>query len=150
MTTSTHRRSSRRRVVGLVAVALLVSGWPAHAQYETLVPAVLTAFGGRYMPGCGPFPWGPIPGSARDCKELTVDYGQAAEFFNADNGVAHDVTEFNPDGPPRFATGVVPAGAHENVVGVAKMTQGRYRFFCKVHPDMRGMLHVVSGPSGIG
>jgi hypothetical protein len=162
MTTSIHRRSSWRRVVGLVAVTVFVSGWPARAEQPQYPhPAILTAWDSHYMPGCGPFPYGqppPLrrnPDDAGECKEVIVDYGQALEFFNTDapgtrGGPGHTVTEVNPHGPPRFDSGVVPLGAHTNVPGVSALTPGNYFFFCKINPEMRGKIHVVSGPFGAG
>lgn len=141
MTTSTHRRTSWRRAVGLVAVAVIASVWPAHAEspaskecgYTACSRQMLTAFGLEYFPP----------------EEKTISYGDTLDFFNADPMAAdapgHTVTHLNLfGGPPLFDTGVVPLGLIANVAAVEDLTPQRYLFFCRIHPNMKGKLHIIA------
>lgn len=63
------------------------------------------------------------------------------------------MVEVNPPGrigPPRFQSEIVPLGAVAEVVGVPDLTMGRYLFTCRVHPDMKGKIHVVPAGGGPG
>lgn len=141
MTTRTHRRSPWRRAVGFVVVAVLGSVWPAHAEspasgecgYGPCTKQTLIAFGLEYFPP----------------EEKTISYGDTLDFFNTDlmaaDGPGHTVTHLNLfGGPPRFDTGVVPVGRLVNIAGVEDLTPQRYLFFCRVHPNMKGKLHIVA------
>jgi hypothetical protein len=60
------------------------------------------------------------------------------------------VIEVNPYGPPRFDSGVVPLGAMAEVVGIPDLAYAVYSFSCRIHPDMKGKIHVVSAGFGPG
>jgi plastocyanin len=114
--------------------------------HDTCSTHVLTALNLQYVSG---------PESLVEFHEVKVEmsYGDKLEFFNADapgGPAAHEVTELNPFGAPRFATEVVAVGAHANVAGVEALTPGHYQFFCRLHPTMKGEIHVIGGGFGIG
>jgi hypothetical protein len=51
----------------------------------------------------------------------------------------------------RYRGGAAPKGPQPPVVvGVPDLTFGRYFFTCRVHPDMKGKIHVVPGGGGPG
>lgn len=65
-------------------------------------------------------------------------------FGNADQ-VVHDVTarKLGPDGRPVFQSKHTPTGSASTVAGAATLPPGSYEFYCSLHPNMTGTLHVV-------
>ena len=140
----TRRRSGRRTAVTAVVLAVMALDWPAQAAGPTIPVrgecgygpcnrTAFTAFNLEYNPK----------------RQKTVGYGETVEFINADPmsqaGGGHTVTHLNPDGPPRFDTGVVPFGHAVPVAGIRALTPQRYLFDCRVHPAMRGKFRVIGG-----
>jgi plastocyanin len=136
---------SVRWPVLVLTVALAVTGgdWPALAargESPVLEPCerscstqVLTAFAMEYVPK----------------RQKTIGWGDTLEFFNADPAAlaagGHTVTHFNPFGPPRFDSGVVPVGVRAKVLGAEYLLPGKYLIFCRIHPSMRGKIQVIGG-----
>jgi plastocyanin len=140
----TRRRSGRRTAVTAVVLAVMALDWPAKAAGPTIPVrgecgygpcnrTAFTAFNLEYNPK----------------RQKTVGYGETVDFINADPmsqpGGGHTVTHLNPDGPPRFDTGVVPYGHAVQVAGIRALTPQRYLFYCRVHPAMRGKFRVIGG-----
>lgn len=73
-------------------------------------------------------------------------------FGNTDQ-IAHDVTSRARDaaGKPLFRAPVTATGGISTVAGAEHLPSGAYDFFCSLHPNMTGTLHVagsVPGPHG--
>ncbi len=131
------RRRFWRCAAALVAVAVLVPEWPAHAD-----------------PRCGPKPCGRTAFTAFNFsyfpqRQKTVSYRDTLDFVNADPmsqpAGGHTVTHLNEHGPPRFDTGPVPFGYVVKVAGLEALTPQKYLFYCRIHPWMKGKFHVVGG-----
>jgi plastocyanin len=87
---------------------------------------------------------------------IEIQQGDGITLINADAATeikswkGHTITEVGPD--VRFDSGFVALGATGEVHGVPQLTPGRYGFFCRVYPFMRGTLIVhgrtaLEGPS---
>lgn len=65
-------------------------------------------------------------------------------FGNTDQ-MAHDVTSRarGADGKPLFRATVTATGATSTVAGSDKLPAGTYDFYCSLHPNMTGTLHVA-------
>jgi FtsP/CotA-like multicopper oxidase with cupredoxin domain/plastocyanin len=81
-------------------------------------------------------------------KSLTITRGTSVRVVNRDNR-AHTVTSVKTDahGNALFSVYVL---AHQTVAlaGVPKLAAGRYPFYCRLHPTMRGVLIVKGGGGG--
>jgi plastocyanin len=67
-------------------------------------------------------------------------------FGNADQ-IGHDVTSRarGADGKPLFRSRVTTTGATSSVTGADHLPPGEYDFYCSLHPNMTGTLHVLGG-----
>ena len=77
--------------------------------------------------------------------EVTIDQGEKLTFRN--NDVAgHDVTanDKGPDGKALFSTKIISRGESAFVEGSQYLTTGHYAYFCSVHPNMKGTVHVTA------
>lgn len=76
---------------------------------------------------------------------VTMDQGETLRFHNGDT-VSHDVTAnvAGKDGKPLFASKTTGSGKTEVVEGAQYLTEGHYDFFCSIHPNMKGSLHVTA------
>ena len=77
--------------------------------------------------------------------EITMDQGEKLSFHNGDT-VSHDVTATGqgPDGSPLFRSKITPSGKTEFVEGSQYLTEGHYDFFCSLHANMKGSIHVTA------
>jgi plastocyanin len=77
--------------------------------------------------------------------EITMDQGERLTFRNGDT-VAHDVTATaqGPDGKPLFRTPIVESNKSAFVDGSQYLTEGHYDFFCSLHANMKGSIHVTA------
>src|SRR3954470_21149640 len=76
---------------------------------------------------------------------VTIDQGDHVTFSNKD-AVGHDVTARakGPDGKALFAAATTGTNASNPVKGTEYLTTGDYDFFCSIHPNMTGTLHVTA------
>jgi plastocyanin len=76
---------------------------------------------------------------------VTMDQGERLTFHNGDT-VSHDVTASapGPDGKPLFESSTVASGKSAFVEGSQFLTEGHYDFFCSIHPNMKGSIHVTA------
>src|SRR6476620_1973661 len=76
---------------------------------------------------------------------VTIDQGDKVTFTNNDT-VIHDVTARGKgsDGKPLFDSDTTSTGQSKPVKGAEHLTTGDYDFFCSIHPNMTGTLHVTS------
>jgi plastocyanin len=84
------------------------------------------------------------PNNRYGTPEITMDQGEKLTFRN--NDVAgHDVTanDKGPDGKPLFTTPVINRGESAFVEGSQYLTTGHYAFFCSLHQNMKGTVHVT-------
>ena len=77
--------------------------------------------------------------------EVTVGGGGTVTVVNLDS-MDHTVTSVAraADGTPLFDVRV-PAGTSATVPGVEALSAGAWAFFCKFHPNMRGVIDVEGG-----
>jgi FtsP/CotA-like multicopper oxidase with cupredoxin domain len=132
------------RAMRLVLAAVLAVGSLAYAGLRT---------GGGDSPAVAatPPPTIIIPLNAMTrgyvTKSLTIKRGSAVRVVNRDNR-AHTVTSVKTDahGTALFTVYVL---AHRTVAlaGVPRLAAGRYPFYCRLHPSMRGVL-IVKGSGG--
>jgi plastocyanin len=112
-------------VVAVVAVVVVSGGLlPARAGAEQ---RVVTAFGFRYNP-----------------SSVEIASGDTLAFLNTDPlaGEGHSVTHAAPPGEQLFDSPITPGGGLSEVSGVAELGPGSYRFTCRVHAFMTGVLTV--------
>jgi plastocyanin len=103
--------------------------------------------------------------AAPDATVVSLPHGQAYDpltskpsilgggtlaFENDTAGVAHSVTanDDGPDGKALFSSGVfagTSGGKTRAIKGVQYLHAGTYKFFCVVHPNMKGKLTVTDG-----
>ena len=76
--------------------------------------------------------------------EITMAQGEKVVFHNGDT-VSHDVTASatGSDGKPLFKSALTSSGKTEVVEGTQYLTEGHYDFYCSVHPNMKGSIHVT-------
>src|SRR3954453_5523752 len=76
--------------------------------------------------------------------EITMAQGEKVVFHNGDT-VSHDVPAgaTGSDGKPLFKSALTSSGKTEVVEGTQYLTEGHYDFFCSVHPNMKGSIHVT-------
>jgi spore coat protein A len=81
-------------------------------------------------------------------RKVSMRRGVALRVTNHDH-MAHTVTSraHNANGAPLFDT-TVGAGRTVTVAGASKIAAGRYAFYCRFHPSMRGTLVVTGKPGG--
>lgn len=67
-------------------------------------------------------------------------------FANGDQ-VGHDVTARARDaeGKPVFRSAITTTGGTSTITGAKDLAPGEYGFYCSLHPNMTGTLHVVGG-----
>jgi plastocyanin len=114
-------RRTKRAALALVAIGLL---YPAVAWADKQITA--------------------DPNNRYGTPEITMDQGEKLTFRN--NDVAgHDVTatDKGPDGKPLFSTPVINRGETAFVEGSQYLTTGHYAFFCTLHQNMKGTVHVT-------
>jgi plastocyanin len=114
-------RRTKRAALAAVGVGLV---WPAVAWADKQIQA--------------------DPSNRYSTPEVTIDQGEKITFRN--NDVAgHDVTANNkgPDGKPLFSTPVISQGESAFVEGSQYLTTGHYQFFCSLHQNMKGTVHVT-------
>ena len=83
---------------------------------------------------------------AYDPADPSVPAGAPLLFANGDAAAPHTLTSvgLGSDGRPLFDTGTpIGAGQVAVVAGASKLAPGAYRFYCKVHTEMRGVLTVT-------
>jgi plastocyanin len=85
------------------------------------------------------------PSSQYTSNSVTIDQGERLTFQNVDI-TDHDVTASGkgPDGKPLFSTPLIGGGEEAFVEGSQYLTTGHYDFFCSIHANMTGTLHVSS------
>lgn len=138
-------RTSRRTAVAVLTAALIstlaVSGVtaPATAQEQqdpTDAPTAIT------VPPMGQM-WGFVP------MEVVHTEGSDAVLYISDL-VPHTVTarQTDADGYPLFQSGRTEPGDTREIDGVADLPPGTYRFYCSIHTNMPGTLHVIADPAG--
>lgn len=73
-----------------------------------------------------------------------TEAGDRITYVNVDIAV-HDVTSVEEDilGRPLFASATIAQGQSAPVVGADELGPGDYEYFCTVHPEMRGTIHVL-------
>ncbi|MEX2625546.1 MAG: plastocyanin/azurin family copper-binding protein [Ilumatobacteraceae bacterium] len=132
MTTSTNRsprshpaprRPATRLVVGLVAllsVAACADDGPEATSGGAEPAATVTIQRSRF-----------------DATDIRVEVGATVEFINLD-AVAHTVTSVT-DAPVAFDSGDLGEDA---TFEVTFDEPGEYRYFCEIHPTMRGTIVV--------
>jgi plastocyanin len=131
----------KNAVMGVVAFTVtgLLELTPIGSSAAGAAPYATTAVLDYYIPGT-----------------IEIQQGDRITLINADIGTelkswkGHTITEVGPD--VRFDSGFVALGATGEVHGVPQLTPGRYGFFCRVYPFMRGTLIVhgrtaLEGPS---
>lgn len=69
---------------------------------------------------------------------LSIAQGDGLQLNNADV-VPHNLSSVDPS---LFRSADVPPGATGEVEGVSELEEGRYDFWCTLHPWMRGVLDV--------
>src|SRR4051812_10408328 len=76
--------------------------------------------------------------------QIPMDQGEKVVFHNGDP-VSHDVTASatGADGKPLFKSALTGSGKTEVVEGTQYLTEGHYDFYCSVHPNMKGSIHVT-------
>ena len=81
--------------------------------------------------------------------EVTVGGGGTVTVVNLDS-MDHTVTSVAraADGTPLFDVRV-PAGTSATVPGVEALSAGAWAFFCKFHPNMRGVINVEGVAGGV-
>ena len=84
-----------------------------------------------------------------ETKVVTISQGATLSVVNLDS-ISHTVTSVahGVDGAPLFDA-FVPAGATVAVDGAGQLAAGRYSFYCRFHPTMRGTLVVEGGSGGV-
>lgn len=87
--------------------------------------------------------WGFVP------MEVVHTAGSEAVLYISDF-VPHTVTarQTDADGYPLFQSGRTEPGDTRSITGVADLPPGTYRFYCSIHTNMPGTLHVVADPAG--
>jgi plastocyanin len=85
------------------------------------------------------------PSNRYSNPEVTMDQGEKLTFGNNDIA-AHDVTASGkgPDGKPLFSTPVVNRGESAFVEGSQYLTTGHYAYYCSLHTNMKGTVHVTA------
>lgn len=78
-------------------------------------------------------------------REVSLAGGGTLTLVNLDS-LDHTVTSVATDagGTPLFDVRV-PAGTSATITGVEALAEGSYAFFCKLHPQMRGVLGIEGG-----
>jgi len=130
-----------RRSIALVAVL---------AAAVVVGVAACASSGGA--PGSATEPPGPhltvvATGIAFDTKELKLRANQATTIFflNHDNGVPHNIAiSAVQGGATTFDGAIITEGAI--AYSVPAYGAGTYFFFCKVHPNMNGIVTVSPSP----
>ena len=114
------------------AIVTLVAGL-ASAPAVSASDVVLRAEGSRYSPAT-----------------LTIAQGQHVTFENGDS-TQHSVisNDYAPDGSRLFRSATIDPGASAPVAGTEYLTTGDYAFFCSVHREMHGSLHVTAEGSPV-
>lgn len=117
-----------RRALLTVTAALLGLAATAPAGSADGVIAVVVPF--RYSP-----------------EPIEIAQGGAVTFANLDpvSGEGHSLTHAAAEGAELFKTPIIPPGSSAPVAGVADLAVGEYRFTCRVHAFMRGVLTVRGG-----
>ena len=79
--------------------------------------------------------------------QMVVPRGQTATFANLDPLAPHDVTSVRRVGgstsPRLFESATIDFGETADIARVSGLAAGDYDYFCKVHPAMVGVLHIV-------
>jgi len=119
-----------------------------------LAETIMRAERGSRPPGDGgdaPVPIGPViaagPASqaAGYLTPLVAMVPDTTLVFGNTDQVVHDVTarKLGSDGTPVFQSKHTPTGSASTVEGAASLPPGSYEFYCSLHPNMTGTLHVV-------
>ena len=113
-------RRTQRAAVAAVGLGLV---WPAVAWADKQIQA--------------------DPSNRYSTPEITIDQGEKVTFRNNDVAT-HDVTanDKGPDGKPLFKSALVDQGKSATVAGTEYLTTGHYAFFCSLHTNMKGTIHV--------
>jgi FtsP/CotA-like multicopper oxidase with cupredoxin domain/plastocyanin len=82
-----------------------------------------------------------------DTPNVSISPGGSVKVINRE-GLTHTFTSVavDADGDPLFDV-VIPPHATRPVPGVDTLKPGKYKFFCRIHPNMRGSLTVLGEPS---
>ena len=85
------------------------------------------------------------PPTSYASSSYTIDQGERLTFRNVDVS-DHDVVANNrgPDGKALFSTPLIGTGESAFVENSQYLTTGHYDFFCSIHANMTGTLHVTS------
>lgn len=115
----------RWTIRGVVATAVAMLLWPVIAWADQTIQAA--------------------PPNRFSTTEITMDQGERLVFRNGDT-VSHDVTASvtSADGKPLFKTATVASGKDAFVEGSQYLTEGHYDFYCSIHPNMKGSIHVTA------
>jgi len=95
---------------------------PAHA----VAPQVAVAAGSQFVP-----------------PEIYVVEGGTLTFANLDPQIEHNLVSMDGSG---FGSAIVPFGKTAEVTGVSSLVVSVYPFWCVLHENMRGNLHIEPAP----
>jgi plastocyanin len=109
----------------VAAIALAGLAWPAVAFADKRIDAA--------------------PSNRYSTPEITMDQGERLTFRNEDLS-SHDVTaeQKGEDSKPLFRSAVIERNEEAFVEGSQYLTTGHYPFFCSLHPNMKGTIHVTA------
>lgn len=112
--------------IAVVVALMLGAMFPATGRAADSVVAVVAPF--RYSP-----------------EPIQITRGATLTFANLDpiSGEGHSLTHAVASGAEQFKTPIIPPGTTAPVAGVETLQPGQYRFTCRVHGFMRGVLEVV-------
>jgi plastocyanin len=109
--------------LALATVALVLAAAPAAVADQSVVAAPVH----MYLPA-----------------DVTMDQGEPLTFKNQDFD-RHDVaSQGTANGQRLFSAPVTDMGGEIFVEGSQYLTTGDYPFFCRIHPEMVGTLHVTA------
>lgn len=81
-------------------------------------------------------------------SEITIVQGDTLTLVNVDPQQQHDLaSEDWENGARKFESAAVGVGTPAEVRGVSTLAPSSYPFLCRLHPEMRGNLHVQPVPA---
>jgi len=131
-----------RHVLLLVLIAALSSGVvPARAAETGLVVTASS----DYVPGDSNIKLPNGAGSVSPPVDTLLHLrGNDLRYVNLDLGTHTVTSKATAGGKPLFDTKPLQFGQEQLVTGVPALGVGRYPFYCVLHPDMQGVLVVIS------